>query len=296
MIEIIRKPKSIFKRGEYKANEYRGLLLYYLRFALSGLLNIKYIKHFHLLSSAVYMLLKENVRREDLDDAQRRLNEYTDLFETLYGQSNVTMNLHLIKHLPMAVSNLGPLWAQSAFGFEANNGVIVKSNTSKKDILHQLAWKYSMRQTIKSIDKCEKFADVLIGGKRTMKISPAEMQLLLDAGLCIKNQYPTIYRNFVKGGIRFTCLKSNEVQTIDYFVETEDKLIGAVNFYIISDGDLYAFLNLYENVYTQDQFLEIEATNTQKVIHVSNISKKLLYLKFGIKKYVTTIPNKYEKT
>jgi len=59
--EISRKPKSIFQKGEYKANELRNLLLFYLPFSLTGSLATKYVKHFELFSSSMYMLLQESI-------------------------------------------------------------------------------------------------------------------------------------------------------------------------------------------------------------------------------------------
>lgn len=64
--EITRGPRSLDERGDFKANEYRSLLLYYLRYSLNGLLPEKYIKHYRLLSSSIYLLLKENVSQSDI--------------------------------------------------------------------------------------------------------------------------------------------------------------------------------------------------------------------------------------
>lgn len=64
--EIIRRPRSIFKRGDFKANEYRSLLLYYLPIALDGLLENRFIKHLRLLSSAIYILSKDHVTFDNL--------------------------------------------------------------------------------------------------------------------------------------------------------------------------------------------------------------------------------------
>lgn len=141
----MRKPKSLFSKGDFKANEYRCLLLYYFRFALSGLLDMKYVKHFQLFSSSIYNLLKASISHEEIREAEIKLNQFADSFEELYCRNNVTMNLHLLRHMPMAVRYLGPLWAQSAYGFEANNGVVTRSNTACSEIVHQLAWKYVMK-------------------------------------------------------------------------------------------------------------------------------------------------------
>lgn len=129
--EITRHPRSIFERKEYKANEYRTLLLYYLRYCLVDLLPMRYINNVQLLSSSVYMLLRSRITPENLLLAETRLYQFADEYEVLYGQENVTMNLHLCRHVAESVRNLGPLWAQSAFGFETNNGVLVRTNKAK---------------------------------------------------------------------------------------------------------------------------------------------------------------------
>lgn len=149
--DVTRRPRSIFNRADFKANEFRSLLLFYLPLTLPDLLPSKYVKHFQLLSSSIYIYLKKNISIDDFILAASNLNQFVDDYERLYGEENVTMNVHLTTHLSMAVKNLGPLWCQSLFGFESNNGVVVKSNTCSNDnVLHQLQWKYVLRNTIDS--------------------------------------------------------------------------------------------------------------------------------------------------
>lgn len=126
--EIIRRPRSIFKRGDFKANEYRSLLLYYLPIALDGLLDSRFVKHFRLLSSAIYILSKDYITSDDINQARKQLHQFADEFETMYGKSSVTMNIHLLRHMANAVERLGPLWCQSTYAFEAKNGIIMRAN------------------------------------------------------------------------------------------------------------------------------------------------------------------------
>lgn len=63
--DVCRKPSSIFSRADFKATEFRALLLFYLRYSLIDLLPKRFIDHFHLLSSACYMLLKEVILRRN---------------------------------------------------------------------------------------------------------------------------------------------------------------------------------------------------------------------------------------
>lgn len=294
--EISRKPRSIFMRGEFKANEFRGMMLYFLRFALTGLHDTKYVRHFQLFSSAMYILLKENLSLDDIELAQIKLNEFVDSFQHLYGEGNVTTNVHLVRHLPNAVKKLGPLWAQSAYGFEANNGVVIKSNTSTKDMIHQLAWKYVMKCSIDSkIDRnIEQFS---IGKKKTIKISSTELQLLAAKGIeTTSHNFLTIYTDVVIQGTKYKSKQSKEISTIDFFVQLKNNCFGAVCYYVTSDLLLYAVIDMYETIDTCDHILEVKISSNKTIVNVHDISKKLLFLKYGHREYLTAFPNNYEKS
>jgi len=51
------------------------------------------------------------------------VTEFVAGIETLYGEQFVSYNVHILTHLPDAVVNWGPLWANSAFVFE---GVLLR--------------------------------------------------------------------------------------------------------------------------------------------------------------------------
>lgn len=297
--EIIRKPRSILSRGDYKANEYRSLLYYYLWFALDGLLHAKYVKHFRLLSCAIYSLSKDAISLEDIEEARSQLINFTDDFEVLYGKSNVTINLHLIRHIPMQIQNLGPLWSQSAFAFEANNGIVIKSNSSTKDIAHQLMWKYSMKQKMKTSSDTEKRDDCSFGGKSVILITSDELNLFQQNGLNIEiNTFLRIYKKVVVHGIKYTSLQSKEVSTIDFFVRMKgNNQIGAVKYYTIINSTLYALVNTYHIIDSFGHFFQIEQNDAeQNLVQMNDISEKMLYMKFGLREFIVSIPNRYEKT
>lgn len=293
--EISRAPRSIFSKGEYKANELRNMLLFFLRFSLPGLLGSKYIKHFHLFSAAMYTLLQKDIPFESIKDTQRKLNEFADTFEELYGKHNVTINLHLLRHLPETVQHLGPLWAQSSYGFESNNGVVVRWNTSTKDMTFQLVWKYIMKHSIEVVD--ENVREISLGRKKTLKLNSTESQLFTKKGFELERfEYLTIYTDFVLRGVHFKSLKSNKTARIDHFVELKNGTIASVLYYTIFDLILYAVIENYEIVQTHDHFIEINETFVKNIIKASEISKKLIFLKYGLREFVTDFPNKFEKT
>lgn len=297
--EITRKPRSLFLKRNFKANEFRSLLLYYLYFALDDMLDTKYVKHFRILSSVIYALLKKNISFETVKRARLQLDEFANQFESLYGKSNVTLNIHLLRHISTAVENLGPLWSQSAFAFEALNGVVSKANTSTKDIVHQLVWKYCMRHTLITNENSEEYSDFSLKKKKIIQISATERDLFIQESVKVeKFNKITIFESVIVRGIKYTSQNMRDISTIDYFVKFKADIgyIGAVKFYIISDFTLYAFLDIYEILETFDHFLRISRTDNQKLVKMADIVEKALYLKYGQREYVTSIPNNFEKT
>lgn len=156
-----------------------------------GLIDNKYVQHIRLLSFAIYTLSKKQISFDEIETADQQLKQFTENFQKLYGESNVTMNLHLLNHLANSVRKLGPLWATSAYAYETNNGVVIKSNTSKKDIVHQLAYKYVVRQTIEKIKPVNEFS---FSGELKIDISPAEKELFLINGIRIDSKTFKLYK------------------------------------------------------------------------------------------------------
>lgn len=297
--EITRKPRSINDRGDYKANELRSLLLYYLRYSLPGLLPQRYIKHFQLLSAAIYMLLEESISLENISLAEKKLVEFADQHEELYGKENITMNLHLLRHMARSVQELGPLWAQSTFAFETNNGTLVHSRQAKSHCLQQMAWKYSTKKYLERTK--EKYSErkgspVLYGRKATIKIEPDDMEIFAASGFHVPNDKFTILYNITFRGIKLTSKKSRIVSIIDYFIESRSNEIGAVSYYFACADGTFVFLEIYALECKTDHLIVIKPTSIRKVINVKEIAHKLMYLKIKDKEIVTKIPNHYEKT
>lgn len=60
--DFIRKPRPLTEKHDFKANEFRSLLFYYMRFGLAGLLPQKYINHFILF---YFQMQHTNFRKVD---------------------------------------------------------------------------------------------------------------------------------------------------------------------------------------------------------------------------------------
>lgn len=257
------------------------------------MLEHKFVKHFRLLSSAIYLLSKQNISIEDIGIAGNQLNEFVDNFEILYGKSNVTINTHLLRHLAASVMNLGPLWAQSAYAFEANNGIVAKGNTCTKDIVHQLTWKYVMKNTIPK--EIRNMTELSLNGKKKIKISSIEHEVFAEEGFEVSD-FLNIYQSIIFRGIKYTSEHSKIVSTVDFFVRLKNDCICSIRFYVLFGTKLYALVYLYDCIETSLHFKKIKKNESQQIIQISDIAEKMIFLQFGPNEYVTTIPNKYEKT
>lgn len=297
-LDIPRKPGSLYSRADYKANELRTILLYYMVHCIDDKLQKKYVDHFQLFSSSIYVLLQEKIPKIDMVEVEKKLNQFADKFEDLYGKHTVTMNLHLLRHIGSAVMNLGPLWAQSAFSFETNNGVLVHSNNAKRFVLQQIAWKYCIRSALnESIHQNPQYKGLKleIGSECVIRITDDEANMIADYGLRSKNLMQ-IFRYIILNGHKFTSKKSNVISTIDYFVELFDETLGAIKYYFVENATVYGILEVFHVERVKDQFKSIKTTGLNYIFPVTSIKKKLIYIKVGKKESITCIPNKYEKS
>jgi hypothetical protein len=145
--EITRIPDKIFKFQQWKANQSRAFLLHYAYGALKGLIPEEYLSHLMLLSEGIYILLKSQISREDFEVAENKLNEFCANYTGLYGENNVTFNVHLVLHIPTMVLNAGPLFTYSLFPFESKNGQIIKFVRGKNRTIEEATNKFMMYET-----------------------------------------------------------------------------------------------------------------------------------------------------
>lgn len=125
-LNIKRKPRYLNDLKYWKASELRSWLLFYAPVILLGILPKEHYEHFLLFSNAIFLLLKNSISDSDITRAENFLEHFVSRFPDLYEDRCMTLNLHLLLHLPANVRNLGPLWAYSCFPFEDANGYLLK--------------------------------------------------------------------------------------------------------------------------------------------------------------------------
>ena len=125
---IQRLPSSIEESLAYwKASQFRAFLFYYSLPVLNGVMEQNYFQHFTMLVMGTYILNKSSISNEELHLASQLLTKFVTDFEILYGLNHMTINFHLLHHLPEVVWNLGPGFMTSCFGFEDLNGQLTRT-------------------------------------------------------------------------------------------------------------------------------------------------------------------------
>ncbi|KAK3916627.1 Halomucin [Frankliniella fusca] len=156
---ITRKPREIDLRHMWKGSEWRNWLLFYGVPCMIDIVPNRYLRHFGLLSKAIFLLTRDVITEETLQIADRTLNEYVNLFQEVYGPQNMRFNVHILTHLVQCVRNWGPLWAHSTFPFESWNGRLAKKMSSPKGAIDQIVMRYLMHSLISSIPGNEQISD-----------------------------------------------------------------------------------------------------------------------------------------
>lgn len=285
-----RRIRSTDYRAHYKANEVRSLLLYCLSVCVNDILDSKYVNHFRLLSAAIYMLLKTNITNEDLELASKKLDEFVNNFEKLYGKSKMTLNVHLLTHLVECVKHLGPLWSFSMFCFEDYNSKLAGYVNGTTYILHQISKKYLLEHADEKmmISKPNDVQCELLHPRYTLTSS--DIDLLAKEGFVedeeeYKNGF-TRYRN--RKEIITSLNYTRAGKTIDYFVQMADETFGKVIFYVKCQSGNLAVIDEFRVRGMLDHIYMLERANIKKVINVTFIKDKQNH-------YAAKQPNSFEK-
>ena len=145
---ISRKPRDISTYSDWKASEWRNWLLLYLLPCLEGILPNRIFNLFAKLCEAIYLLNQSSITLQDLGLSRMKLLEFHEEFQDIFGLINMTFNHHLLTHLADTVFNWGPIWAHSAFPFEACNYDITRSVTSSNGRALQIVTRFLLAKFV----------------------------------------------------------------------------------------------------------------------------------------------------
>lgn len=298
---IRHKPKPIFDRSYYTANEYRSIIWYYMRFSLLGLLKKELIKHFCLLSDATYILSKAKIKRSEVESAGEMLRRFADQWEKFYGKNSITINIHLLRHYTYSVLNTGPLWTQSMFCFESNIGELKRSFNSTVDVVEQVAINYSMRAASEGPNNEDRVKDPQILRIKEQIVNPiheyalATARINVEPNKMLKIGYEMRWKKEVyKSSLSVT------TKSVDNFIQMDNGTIGMIEFFFEADKP-YVMIKKYERMKIYNHLVQVQPHKTDifGVYRCDSIHRKLIYLKYTYSnvafiEIITIEPNPFE--
>lgn len=296
-MSIVRKPRSLSQRSNYKASEYRSMLLYYLPVCLPGFLPNVYVKHVRIFSAAIYILLQKTITSEEVDRAEQMLDLFVKQHQELFGEQNMVMVVHLLTHLAESVRRLGPLWSHSAFPFERNNGCLLKLANGTTDVLHQISSKYCLAKSlINKNEVMDEDANILLG--KGFNVQEAASHVFDHSSVAIIDFGGKSLRAYYRirlNNITYTSLLyARPRRSIDYFIQLKDGTIGTAKYYFWHNDEICVMLTQYQIIDTIHHIHTVLTTNRLIISPIDEIEKKFLFMKVGVNNYIVCRPNPYE--
>ena len=145
-----RRPRNVTEYQLWKAQEHRIFVLYFAPCIFLHLIEPSYeyseavFALYCFLSTAVYLMYKEEIVEQDLLDAEACIYAYQAGLIQLFGESVQTVTLHALQHLPNQVRKFGPLHGVSAMPFENLNRQLKRSITGTRGSAAQMVHRYLM--------------------------------------------------------------------------------------------------------------------------------------------------------
>ena len=153
--EITRLPNSLSSRKYWKASEYRSFILYYGPILLKGKLPAPFYNHFMILSWVLYHVLQPIINSDKLPSIEKSMQTYVKSYAKLYGEEYVTYNVHQLLHIIECVHCWGPVWAYSAYAFEAMNHSLLKMKHGTQHTAMQVADAWVCSKSVRHVgNKC----------------------------------------------------------------------------------------------------------------------------------------------
>lgn len=147
-VEFGRVCRNLDDISNWKATEFRQFLLYIGIFVLKDCINSDLYYHFILLHAGIRLLSCEKSYRNEADVAQQILEEFVNLFGSIYGDHLVSYNVHSLLHLTDCSKQYGPLDRFSAYRFENHMQYLKKLIHKPNKILQQLHLRLEERNSI----------------------------------------------------------------------------------------------------------------------------------------------------
>ena len=143
-----RSQRDLIYWNYYKANELKHLLMNSSVYMFNNIFKQQYYEHFIKYVLLIRLLTDKEIDNYKLTKASELINDFVMNFSDLYGENNLTYNLHAHLHLPLQVNRFGPLNRISCFPFEGFFKICKSMFYGTRGIAEQIIKNIIIRQSI----------------------------------------------------------------------------------------------------------------------------------------------------
>lgn len=136
--EFSRKPRTVDCVKFWKATEFRLILLYTGPILLKNKLSVQQYEHFLCLSIAIRILCSKTLIGRYIEYAKSLLYYFVEKYKLIYGENNITHNVHNLLHLVEDARKFGVLDNFSSFPYENYLSTLKRYNKCSRYPLQQV--------------------------------------------------------------------------------------------------------------------------------------------------------------
>jgi hypothetical protein len=304
---------------KYKASEFRTFI-HFGWVAFEQYMKSNYFLHLSLLASGVHLLSSNNINPDSIRVAKSNLIDFVHQFKNLYGERNMSSNVHDLLHLSDFCERFGPLYQFSCFSFESLNKEFfnLTQGTTKYEVqiannfqvFKSLGTNYyngsinhpKVKLLIESLLFNQNQEEQTIG--TNIKIDKTQSNTVLK--LFFGNTYEHVeFKKYIyKGKTKLSTIYSN-YKTCDYLIMFKNDNInkyGCINYISVSkENQVNLLINELDIVVTNSNLMDelgfIKCFNYSQrycIIKLDDFIDKCVLFSGNLRKYLIIFPNKYE--
>ena len=259
---VHRAPRELAKMKFMKASDFYYFLLFEGLSVLQNRLPERFFHHFMLLVKGIYLLLQSNVKESDIVEADRHLQLFVQQFQGLYGDRQLTSNIHHLCHLALVVRRYGPLSCINAFLFEHLNGLIARATHGTQNVTTEIANNVRIPQGVQVLKnivnsdfsvECwglsyDNESAKLLGKNCNIDVSPQEAEVLGESALIFSRAKigrdvftSEIYKKLSSENFHVMFQQGNATKyaVIKYFAKTQSNLYVCLRLYKINHLEVF---------------------------------------------------------
>lgn len=309
-----RLTRSLDEMENWKALEWEYFVTHYSIPVFELVLSKDQLKYWSLLVESVHILNGDNITFYEIAKARSLIVEFCFTTQHWFSLPAMTFNVHQLLHVASSVLDWGPLWAHSAYPFEAANHDVLRAIKSANGVNQQIIRYVNLRRCLTNIYNCIyqdcseivknvcddinntrlktsfKVSNITYLGESNSVSTRISMKLNLSASTALE------YSRIVKDNCLYTSNAIENERSANYFAILENNTFIEITSFLV-DPSTSEEVTLYKKIYVDPI---IECPHIRKVRMVStkikatptkNIKKICIFITTKKNQLIIPLPN-----